>query len=93
MGGASPRKSGGGLFKAQKPRSKMTKKKLKESLKIFDFSSDSGSDGEEDEVLIKKPTKIPKATPTIQMTGETVKVKGEGSPKSKQSNTNYRCHL
>ena len=94
VGGASPRKKFGGLFKAQKPKAKLSKsahQKLKESLRIFDFSSDSGSDDEEDTPPVKKPVR-PKAPPTIKMADETEEVNGEGSlatPKPK-SNVNYR---
>ena len=97
MGGVLPRKFGG-LFKPKAKLSKTAHQKLRESLKIFDFSSDSGSEGEEEGVAVKKPTK-PKAPPSIEMNAESVKVKGEnGTGKVKggsstvkqQGNTNYR---
>ena len=79
----------GGLYKAQKTSkiSKSAQQKLQESLKIFDFSSDSGSE-EEEVVPVKKPAKsktTPPAAPPVSEGGRTEKT----SPK-KKTDSNYR---
>ena len=95
MGGVSPRKSFGGLFKAQKTKvSKSDRQKLRESLKIFDFSSDSGS-GEEGEMGEGVSVKIsikPKPTPPVAKATTDVKreVKGESGEQKRQSKPNVR---
>ena len=92
-GGASPRKFGG-LYKAQKPGAKLSKsahQKLRESLKIFDFSSDSESE-DEGVTPVKKPAK-PKARPPIDLeTGEGMEVKDHDKtpPPKPKTNSNYR---
>ena len=87
MGGVSPRKKFSGLFKAQKPKiSKTAHKKLRESLKIFDF--DSESDGEDD-IAEKKPIKS-KAPPTSKAVTKEVKGEEDNVAIKTQTNSNYR---
>ena len=102
LGGASPRRKFGALFKAQKPKmSKTEHQKLKESLSIFDFGSDSdsGGEGEEEEerererVLAPKKQIKPKPPPPVaKATGGKTEVKGEGetATQKKQQNSNFR---
>ena len=74
--------------------SKNEHQKLKESLRIFDFGSDSesGEEGEESEegegvLSVKKQIKLKAPPPVAKVTG--VKTESE-EKKQKQSTTNFR---
>ena len=89
----SSRKKLGGLFKAQRPKSKLSKtahQKLRESLKVFDFSSDSESGEEEELAPVRKPVR-PKAPPPVKVDTKRDEVKGqENSTTKPKGSTNYR---
>ena len=89
----SSRKKFGGLFKAQRPKAKLSKtahQKLRESLKVFDFSSDSESGEDEELVPVRKPVR-PKAPPPMKVDTKGNEVKGqENSTIKPKCSTNYR---
>ena len=88
-GAGSGGKKVGGLYKAQRTGkvSKSAQQKLQESLKIFDFSSDSGSE-EEEVVPVKKPAKRKTTPPAAPSVSERISTE-KASPK-KKTDSNYR---
>ena len=74
--------------------SKKDHQKLKESLKIFDFGSDSdsGEEGETGEgVVVKKPVKPKCPPPVAKETDKKREVKGEQETRKQPNKPNVRC--